>query len=323
MTDLVDTYIDRVRDYRDKKSKFRETIDKLKKLETHSLIELNFNMDSFSEVESISELENILDSLKELENFERNKYESEKKRSHNNFDSFLRNTIPSKLQSFDDLENEFEKAKASINRSLSNANFGVIRDIKLITDSSTKRNDSIATLLQELSKKVQDTVGLYSSKSLFYIDVPKSVGNIDDIQRILEEIKKKGAAGPINLFDTIDLSISYIENGKKVENKLNIKDESSSGGNILLKVAIAMSILNRFAKKTPADTPFFLIIDEISKLQSKNQNLIRQYINENGFKTLFITPDPAYPDPEQALFYTFKNILEEGETLEIMQMNII
>lgn len=323
LTNLVDVYIDSLRDYRNKKSKFRELIDKLKKLETHSLIELNFNMDSFSEAGSISELENILDSLKELANFERNKYESEKKRSHNNFDSFLRNTIPSKLQSFDDLENEFEKAKVSINKNLSNANFEVIRDIKLITDSSKKRNDSIATLLQDLSKKVQDTVGLYSSKSLFYLDVPKSVGNIDDIQRILEEIKKKGASGPINLFDTIDLSISYIENGKKVENKLNIKDESSSGGNILLKVAIAMSILNRFAKKAPDDTPFFLIIDEISKLQSKNQTLIRQYINKNGFKTLFITPDPAYPDPEQALFYTFKNIHEEGETLEIMQMNII
>jgi hypothetical protein len=84
-----------------------------------------------------------------------------------------------------------------------------------------------------------------------------------------------------------------------------------------------MSILNRYAKKTQSDTPFFLIIDEVSKLQTKNQDLIRHYINENGFKTLFITPDPAYPDPDRALYYTFKNIQEEGETLEIMQMNIV
>ena len=282
-----------VRNYKNRKAKFRELIDRLKKLETHSIIELNFNTEDFADAQSISELENIIDSLSELSNFEKNKYESEKKRSHNNFDSFLRNTIPSKLQSFEDLESEFEKAKVSINRSLSNADFGVIRDIKLVTDMSKERSDSITALLQTLSKKVKDTVGLYSNKSLFYFDVSKSVGNIDDIQNILEEIKKKGSGGSINLFDTIDLSISYIENGRKVENKLNIKDESSSGGNILLKVAIAMAILSRYSDSTAKDTPFFLIIDEVSKLQSKNQDLIREYINENGFKTLFITPDPA------------------------------
>lgn len=323
LIDLVDAYEDIARDYANKKSKFRELIDKLKRLEVHSIIELNFSMDNFDDAKSISELENIIDSLNELNDFEKNKYESEKKRTHNNFNSFLRNTIPGKLQSFNDLENEFEKAKVSINKSLSHADFGVIRDIKLITDNSKNRNNSISTLLHELSKKVQDTIGLYSNKSLFYFDISKSVGNIEDIQNILQEIKKQGSSGPINLFDTIDLSISYIENGKKVQNKLNIKDESSSGGNILLKVAIAMSILNRYARKTPSDTPFFLIIDEISKLQSKNQDLIRKYINENGFKTLFITPDPAYPDPSRAIYYTFKNIQEEGETLEIRQMNII
>lgn len=45
-------------------------------------------------------------------------------------------------------------------------------------------------------------------------------------------------------------------------------------------------------------------------------------INMN-VKTLFITPDPAYPDPEKAIYYTFKNLKEEGEHLEIRQMNII
>ena len=323
LIDIIESYEDIKREYANKKIKFRELIDKLKKLEQHSLIELNFNTENFSEVKSILELENIIDSLKELKDFENNKYESEKKRSHNNFNSFLKNTIPNKLQSFEDLENEFEKAKTSINRSLSKADFGVIRDIKLTTDSSKNRNDSISSLLKVLSKKVNDTIGLYSNKSLFYFDVSKSVKNIQEIQSILEEIKKKGSNGAINLFDTIDLSMSYIENGKKVDNKLNIKDESSSGGNILLKVAIAMSILNRFARKTSSETPFFLIIDEVSKLQSKNQDLIRKYINDNGFKTLFITPDPAYPDPKRAIYYTFKNIQEEGETLEIRQMNIV
>lgn len=320
---LINSYEDLSRGYANEKSKFRTLIDKLRKLEKHSLIEINFNSDTFDEVESISELSNILDSLDELDKFEKNKYESEKKRRHNNFDTFLKNTIPSKLQSFDDLEHDFEKAKNSINKSLGNANFGVIKNIRLDTESSKKRSDTIASLMQQLSSKVTDTVKLYSNKSLFYYDVPRSVDNINDIQEILDLIKEKGSKGMINLFDTIDLGISYTENGKKIENKQNIKDDSSSGGNILLKVAIAMSILNRYAKKTNSDTPFFLIIDEVSKLQSKNQNLIKDYINSNGFKTLFITPDPAYPDPDKAIYYTFKNIQEEGDYLEIRQMNII
>uniref|UniRef100_UPI0025F4E05D hypothetical protein n=1 Tax=Sulfurimonas sp. TaxID=2022749 RepID=UPI0025F4E05D len=323
LIDLIIAYENTLREYGNKKSKLRGCIDRLKKLEPHSLIELNLNLDGFGETESIAELENIMDSLGELENFEKNKYESIKKQNHNDFSTFLRSTIPGKLQSFDDLESRFEKAKSSMNKTLSHADFGVIKEIRLITDSSKARNNSIASLLQDLSKKTKDTVNLYSSKSLFYQDIPKSVENIRDIQDILEEIKKKGSSGAINLFDTIDLSMSYIENGKKVENKLNIKNESSSGGNILLKVAIAMSILSRYVKTISKESPFFLIIDEISKLQSKNQDLIREYINENGFKTLFITPDPAYPDPERAIYYTFKNIQEDGEMLEIRQMNII
>lgn len=323
LIDLILNFEELSSEYRNKKSKFREFIDKLKKLEKHSLIDINFNSEKFDEVASIVELSSIIESLNELDNFLKNKYESEKKRRHNNFDTFLKNTIPSKIQSFDDLEIDFERAKNSINKSLLNADFGVIKNIRLNTDSSKKRNDSIAYLMRQLNIKAQDTTMLYSKNSLFYFDITKSVDNIAEIQSILEEIKQKSSAGMINLFDTIDLTISYTENGKNIENKHNIKDDSSSGGNILLKVAIAMSILSRYAKKVEDDTPFFLIIDEVSKLQSKNQNLIKEYINKNGFKTLFITPDPAYPDPEKALFYTFKNIQEEGENLEIRQMNII
>lgn len=320
---MITEYEEQSREYENNKSRFRTLIDKLKKIEKHSLIEISFNNELFDEVNSIKELNSIIESLDELEKFEKNKYDSEKKRRHNNFDTFLKNTIPSKLQSFDDLEMDFEKAKNSINKGLANADFGVIKNIRLDTDSSKKRNDTIASLMQQLSLKVTDTVKLYSKNSLFYYDVPRSVDNINEIQMILDDIKQKGSNGMVNLFDTIDLSISYTENGKKIENKQNIKDDSSSGGNILLKVAIAMSILTRYAKKTNDDTPFFLIIDEVSKLQSKNQNLIKDYINSNGFKTLFITPDPAYPDPDRAIYYTFKNIQEEGENLEIRQMNIV
>lgn len=320
---LLEQYEEIKRGYSNNKSKFRAVIDKLKKLERHSLVEINLNNENFDEVESIKDLSDILESLDELEKFESSKYDSEKKRRHNDFDTFLKNTIPSKLQSFDDLEIDFEKAKSSINKNLANADFGVIKNIRLETDSSKKKNTTIASLLQQLSNKVKETVNLYAKTSLFYYDAPKSIDYIQDIQSILEQIKEKGPQGAVNLFDTIDLSISYIENGKRVENKQSIRDDSSSGGNILLKVAIAMALLRRYVKSAKQNSAFFLIIDEISKLQRRNQEIIKDYINSNGFKTLFITPDPAYPDPDKALYYTFKNILEDGESLEIRQMNII
>ncbi|KIM06226.1 MAG: hypothetical protein KU38_13550 [Sulfurovum sp. FS08-3] len=218
--DLIISYEEKIRDYQNSKSKFRVLIDKLKKIEKHSLIEINFNNELLDEVRSIKELKNIIESLEELESFENNKYESEKKRRHNDFKTFLTNTIPTKLQSFDDLENDFKKAQNSINKSLLNADFGVIRDIRLeITEFSKKRKDSIAFLIEQLSIKVQDTTKLYAQNSLFYFDISKSVDNINSIQNILEEIKQKAANGMINLFDTIDLGISYTENGKKIENK--------------------------------------------------------------------------------------------------------
>lgn len=118
--------------------------------------------------------------------------------------------------------------------------------------------------------------------------------------------------------------MSYTENGKKSENRTQIKNDSSSGGNILLKVAIALSILNIYYKPDEeSSTPFYLIIDEVSRLQHKNQNLLREYINNHGFKTLFITPDALYPNLEKAIYYTFKNIENEGESLRATQMNKI
>jgi len=323
LINLLDQYEEIKRDYSNNKSKFRAVIDKLKKLERHSLIEINLNNENFDEVESIKDLSNILESLDELEKFENTKYDSERKRRHNDFDTFLKNTIPSKLQSFDDLEIDFEKAKNSINKNLANADFGVIKNIRLETGGSKKKNTNIASLLQQLSSKIKETVSFYAKASLFYYDAPKSIDYIQDIQSILEQIKEKGPQGSVNLFDTIDLSISYVENGKHVENKQSIRDDSSSGGNILLKVAIAMALLKRYIKSAKQNSAFFLIIDEISKLQRRNQEIIKDYINSNGFKTLFITPDPVYPDPDKALYYTFKNILEDGESLEIRQMNII
>ena len=164
---------------------------------------------------------------------------------------------------------------------------------------------------------------MFEDKASLFFDKPKSIENIDAIIDTLGKIKKQSEGGAIHIFDTIDLTISYVENSVKKKGLSHLKNDSSSGGNILLKVAITISILALFANKADKDTPFFLIVDEISRLKHQNQENLKKYINDHGFRTLFITPDPVYPDPKAAMYYMFRNSGNEKGGLEIAQMNIV
>lgn len=321
LCELIKIYRNLNDQHKSSKADLKSLISKFSKLQTYPLVEVDLSIEQFDKTKSIKELSHILEALDELEDFKSNKYESQKKRSHRNFSHFLKDTLPQKLLNFGNLENEFLELVDKINKNLKLANFGVVKDIKLQTKQSTTHKDSIAKLFESLSSNISDSINLYSKKSLFYQDIPRSVKNIENIIEILGQIKKRGTQGTINLFDAIDLSISYTENENKVKNKTHIKNDSSSGGNILLKVAIAMSILNIYHKPDSKNTPFYLIIDEVSKLQRKNQGLLREYINSNGFKTLYITPDALYPNPEKAIYYIFKNIEFQGDSLKAVQMN--
>jgi len=324
LCELVDELKNKKAEYKNKKADLKDLISKFQELEKYPMVEINLALNKYAEINSILELENIVDSLDELQDFKINKYQSQKKRSHANFNAFLTNTIKQKIINFDNLENDFLKEIEKINRNLKKADFEVIKDISLNVKQNTTQKDSMSSLFSKLSEKIRDSVSLYTENSgLFYQDIPKSVSNIESIVEVLGEIKKKGTEGAINLFDTIDLSISYLENGKKVENKTHIKNDSSSGGNILLKAPIAISILNSFYKGERDLTPFYLIIDEVSRLQHKNQGLLKSYMNNNGFKTLFITPDAQYPNPKKAIYYIFKSNTKNGNSLEVSQMNIV
>jgi len=200
---------------------------------------------------------------------------------------------------------------------------GAIKEISLVMEKSKGNKNTIASLMRSLNSKVVGARTMFEDKQSLFFDKPKSIENIDAIIDTLGKIKKQSEGGAIHIFDTIDLSISYIENGVKKQGLSHLKNDSSSGGNILLKVAIAISILALFANKGDKDTPFFLIVDEISRLKHQNQDKLKQYINQHGFRTLFITPDPVYPDPKIAVYYMFGNSSDENGGLEIAQMNII
>ena len=321
--ELIDEYLSHERSYKNQRIDFKTLLNRLAGLEHNAIIDINLNLERFDEVDSIASLEHIKDSLDELYKFSAISYDNQKRSRHADFTNYLNNIIPQKLGTFNDLEDRFEQQKNRINRNLNKVDFGAIRQISLEMEKSKGNQNTIASLMRTLNNKVVSARTMFEDKASLFFDKPKSIENIDAIIDTLGKIKKQSEGGAIHIFDTIDLTISYVENSVKKKGLSHLKNDSSSGGNILLKVAITISILALFANKADKDTPFFLIVDEISRLKHQNQENLKKYINDHGFRTLFITPDPVYPDPKAAMYYMFRNSGNEKGGLEIAQMNII
>ncbi len=319
---LVYTYASDESDYARQYRKFEALIKELSDLEHNAIIDINLSQDRFDTVSSIRELEHIAYSLEELQRFSLISYDNQKRARHTDFTNYLNNIIPQKLGTFDDLEDSFAQQKNKINTHLNRVDFGAIRDISLDMERTKGNHNTIASLMRSLGDKITTARTLFEDKGSLFFDKPKSIENIDEIIDTLAKIKRVSDGGAIHIFDTIDLTLSYRENGVLHKDKSHLKNDSSSGGNILLKVAIAISILALFANKREQETAFFLIVDEISRLQHQNQERLKAYINEHGFRTLFITPDPAYPDPTRAMYYMFRNSGKGEGGLKIVQMNL-
>jgi len=320
---LVEAYQSEDRGYKNLRINFKSLLSKLASLEHNAIIDINLNIEKFDEVESIASLEHIKDSLEELNKFSMISYDNQKRSRHIDFTNYLNAIMTQKLGNFSDLEDLFEQQKNKINKNLNKVDFGAIREISLEMEKSKGNQNTIAVLMRTLNNKVVSARTMFEDKESLFFDKPKSIENIDAIIETLGKIKKQSEGGAIHIFDTIDLTISYVENNVKKKGLSHLKNDSSSGGNILLKVAITISILALFANKADKDTPFFLIVDEISRLKHQNQENLKKYINDHGFRTLFITPDPVYPDPKAAMYYMFRNSGNEKGGLEIAQMNIV
>lgn len=320
---LVDGYQLQNRGYQNLRIDFKSLLSRLSSLEYNAIIDINLSIEKFDEVESITSLEHIKDSLEELHKFSMISYDNQKRTRHSDFTNYINNIIPQKLGTFNDLEDRFEQQKNRINRNLNKVDFGAIKQISLEMDKSKGNQNSIASLMQTLNSKVINARTMFEDKESLFFDKPKSIENIDAIIETLGKIKKQSEGGAIHIFDTIELTISYVENSVKKKGLSHLKNDSSSGGNILLKVAVTISILALFANKSDKDTPFFLIVDEISRLKHQNQENLKKFINDHGFRTLFITPDPVYPNPKAAMYYMFRNSGNENGRLELAQMNIV
>jgi len=312
--ELVETHDKILYGYKNKKIDLKERISKLKRLEnSQNEIDISFNLDQYDENFYLSQSVNIVEKIDEVYEYKNKKLEILKESGNKRFRNFVNSSLPQNMSVFNDSEDKFLSQVGKINKNLSGIDFGVIKDIKLNPTIGNKK--SIAKLLGDLNENVSTLSSLLSEDSLFY-EQSEVLIELSKLEMKFKEIKSELKGSAISLQDTIDLTLSFNENGKVVLEVTQLKNESSTGGSMLLKIAIAISILQLFI--TEEKTPFFLIVDEVSRLHSDNQEKLREFANAKGFGIVFVTPEPTYSKPEFIKYYRFqKNSEDEFEAIEL------
>jgi len=297
----------------DKKINLKRELDRLNSLKYTHYLNINFEFDEYDRVEYISNLPMILNKLDEIIEFRKKQIDFIKKSSHSNFKNFTEK-LPSKINIFNDIETNFLKQIKRVKSNLSMVDFGVISNISIDTKIGDKK--SIARYLKELRVEIDRLSGLLHEQSLWY-DQKEVIKELDILEKKFKSIKNELKGDAISIIDTIDLSLSFDENGKRKRGLSQIKNESSTGGSILLKIAIAISILELFIKES--NRAFFLIVDEVSRLHSNNQEKLREFANSKGFGIIFVTPEPTYSKPKWIKYYRFEKS-SDGE-FEVIELN--
>jgi len=255
---------------------------------------------SLFEKDKFGNLNHILVNIENLYELQRYKITTLKKTLSNEFKNFVKSTVSKKLELFSNAKESFLNQVQKINKNLKSTDFGVVKDIKL--ETSISEQDSIAKLLIALKNKLIDISSLFNRGSLFF-DIDNAKRILNELEEMFSHIKKELKGNKISLTDTIDLSLSFVENEILKSNVTQIKNESSTGGSMLLKIAIAISILQIYIKE--ARDIFFLIVDEVARLHSNNQKKLKTYANSAGFKIIFVTPEPVFANTKELKYYKF------------------
>ncbi len=312
--ELVESFNSIILEYKNRKIDLKSKLDRLNRLKnTHNDVDIYFNFDEYDNELYLSKSLNIVTKIDEVYVYKNKKLLITKESGNKKFRNFVNNSLPQNMSVFNDSEDKFLSQVAKINKNLSGIDFGVIKDIKLNPKVGDKK--SIAKLLGDLNASVATLSSLLNESSLFY-EQSDVLAELSKLEMKFKEIKKELKGSAISLDDTIDLTLSFKENEKQITEVSQLKNESSTGGSMLLKIAIAISILQLFTSKER--TPFFLIVDEVSRLHSDNQEKLRAFANSKGFGIVFVTPEPTYSKPEFIKYYRFqKNSDNEFEAIEL------
>jgi hypothetical protein len=280
--------------------KLKSILQKLNAIKGLRKYDIYFDISLFDRSDRLSELEIILINIDNVLELQTTKITTLKKTLSTSFENFVKATVSRKLDIFSSAKEDFIKLVAKINKNLSGVDFGVIKDIRL--ESSLQEQDSLAKMLTKLREKMLDISTLFNKDSLFF-DAKDSKKSLDELSVMFDTIKKELKSDRISLIDTIDLHLSFKENNKQIISKSQIKNESSTGGSMLLKIAIAISILQVYIRQSKG--VFFLIVDEVARLHSSNQQKLKAYANSAGFKIIFVTPEPVFANAKELKYYKF------------------
>jgi len=314
LTELIENYRQNQTTYKALRVDLKERLSGINSLKNNPFVDIHFKLENFSNFDKFSQDFETLEKLSELKNFKEKKLAILKETSNEKYFNFIKNEIPSKLGSLSHSEDKFQAQVKKINKNLSTIDFSIVKGIKINPEVGNKR--SIMTLLNEMNGFVQNLTMTDTPESLFF-DRPKTNQDLQKIATLLSEIKETLKGGAITLLDTIDLSLEFIENGTKKSNVTQIKNESSTGGTILLKMALAVSILGLYTQEK--ESTFFLILDEVSRLHSHNQDLLRSFANSRGFRIVFVTPEPVYAKPDEIKYYKFMR--RDDNRFEVIGLN--
>jgi flagellar biosynthesis GTPase FlhF len=308
LTKLIDEYKIKESVFREKKLFIKEVASKIKtSLNRFAMegLEVNFDIEKLASL-----VKEELEKIDELYIFKNKKFDVLNKTRFKELKNLLGGLLEKRLDIFERSKEEFISQVKRINKNLSKVDFGIVKNIKIEIEENKK---SILKIFEEIKNEVTDLLGFLHEESLFF-DNRLSERKLRKIEESFNKIKKEINKESFSLIDVVDINVKFTENEK--ENILKvIKNESSTGGSILLKIAIAVSLLELFLKEK---ANFFLILDEVSVLSTKNQKLLKEYVNERGLGVIYVTPDLPLVDVDGIDIYKFRNINGEFEVVKLI-----
>lgn len=300
LDDLISLYSNNRDEHISKKLMFKEIFEIVfKSLKKYAQFDLPIDMEYLSGINKLSNEESIEKSIYELFNYQK-KIKDEKRNSTLKLEGLIENT-KLRLKNFDTSVQKLQSKIVKINNSLKKIDFSVINSIQLKRQDSSGNN--IGSYLVELKNIISD-IEINEHKSLFSDDI-QIKKDIDKTVELLENIKNILGDNKLSSYDSSTISIGYSENNKPLKWVEQIQSQASTGTNLMLKVAITISILGEYISNN--QNLFYLIIDEVSQLHSNNQNKMREFARENGFNIVFVAPEPTLIKPKDIRYYIFEN----------------
>ena len=297
---LVSEFLNKRDEHISQRSKFKESFEiVVKKLKQYGKFDLPIDLEYFSELIKLSNEKDLENSIYELFHYQR-KIKDEKRNSTLELSALVERTNQ-RLKNFDSSNKKLRSKIAKINKNLNNIDFSVINSIQLKREDASGNN--IGAYLVNL-RNLLTNIEINEENSLFENNIQLEK-DINETIQLLTNIKNILGDNKLSSYDSSTIRIGYSENSKPVKWVEQIQSQASTGTNLMLKVAITISILGEYI--TNNENLFYLIIDEVSQLHSNNQNKMREFAKENGFNIVFVAPEPTLIKPKDIRYYIFEN----------------